>query len=131
MAQELEQLRAMGVTVSLDDFGTGYCSLTYLRQLPLDTLKIDQSFVQDMLHDQGNRTIIQGVTSLAASFGYAVVAEGVETREQCEQLRKVGCQVAQGYFFAHPMPAEDFPAWHTQWQAHTQSREIWINSPLP
>lgn len=131
VAQELEQLRAMGVTVSLDDFGTGYCSLTYLRQLPLDTLKIDQSFVQDMLRDQGNRTIIQGVTSLAASFGYAVVAEGVETTEQCELLRKVGCQVAQGYFFARPMPAEDFPTWHAQWQARSQSQEIWANSALP
>ncbi|WP_370682390.1 EAL domain-containing protein [Comamonas sp. GB3 AK4-5] len=117
VAEELAQVRAMGVTVSLDDFGTGYCSLTYLRQLPLDTLKIDQSFVHDMLRDQGNRTIIQGVTSLAASFGYQVVAEGVETREQCEQLRKVGCQVAQGYFFARPMPAEELPAWHAQWQA--------------
>ena len=117
VAHELEQVRAMGVSVSLDDFGTGYCSLTYLRQLPLDTLKIDQTFVRDMLCDQSNRTIIQGVTSLAASFGYAVVAEGVETKEQCQLLQTLGCTIGQGYFFARPMQAVLLPSWHAQWQA--------------
>lgn len=116
-AGELEQLRAIGVTVSMDDFGTGYCSLTYLRQLPLDTLKIDQSFVRDMLYDQSNRTIIQGVSSMAASFGYEVIAEGVETEEQCHMLQKLGCTVGQGYFFARPMPVDQLPSWHAQWQA--------------
>lgn len=117
VAKELEQLRAVGITVSLDDFGTGYCSLTYLRQLPLDTLKIDQSFVRDMLDDQSNRTIIQGVAGLAASFGYEVIAEGVETREQSQLLQTIGCAVGQGYFFARPMPAAQLPQWHALWQA--------------
>ena len=121
VAKELEQLRAVGITVSLDDFGTGYCSLTYLRQLPLDTLKIDQSFVHDMMNDQSNRTIIQGVTGLAASFGYEVIAEGVETLEQSQLLQKLGCPVGQGYFFARPMPADQLLQWQAQWQTQTQS----------
>ncbi len=112
----IEQLHTLGIQVSLDDFGTGYSSLTYLRRLPVDTLKIDQSFVRDMLMDPDDRAIVKGVISLALSFGLNVVAEGVETSEQGELLLDMGCDMAQGYGIARPMAEADFPAWMDQWQ---------------
>ena len=112
----LTDLRELGVTVSLDDFGTGYSSLTYLRRLPLDTLKIDQSFVHGMMTDSGDLAIVQGVIGLARSFGYRVIAEGVETVEQGQMLLKLGCLQAQGYCIARPMPLEDFIGWTPTWQ---------------
>ncbi|WP_298208862.1 EAL domain-containing protein [Acidovorax sp.] len=112
----LAELRAMGVTVSLDDFGTGYSSLTYLRRLPMDTLKIDQSFVHGMMSDPGDLAIVQGVIGLARSFGYRVVAEGVETVEQGQMLLQLGCIQAQGYCIARPMPLENFIQWTSEWQ---------------
>ena len=117
VAQELKQLRELQVSVSLDDFGTGYSSLTYLRRLPLDTLKIDRSFVRDMMNDPSDFAIVQGVASLAHSFGYSVVAEGVETHEQCLTLERMGCKLAQGFFFAKPMPAEALAMWLADWEA--------------
>jgi len=117
VAQTLKALRTLGVPTSLDDFGTGYSSLTYLRRLPLSTLKIDQSFVRDMLTDSGDLAIVQGVVGLAQSFGYSVIAEGVETVEQGERLLQMGCALAQGYGVARPMPVADFIEWSAQWQA--------------
>lgn len=112
----IEQLHTLGIQVSLDDFGTGYSSLTYLRRLPVDTLKIDQSFVRDMLSDPDDRAIVKGVISLALSFSLDVVAEGVETTEQGELLLEMGCDKAQGYGIARPMPQADLPAWVVQWE---------------
>ena len=117
VAHTLNALRALGVHTSLDDFGTGYSSLTYLRRLPLKTLKIDQSFVRDMLTDSGDLAIVQGVVGLAHSFGYSVIAEGVETIEQGEKLLQMGCDFAQGYCVARPMPVDAFIDWAAQWQA--------------
>ena len=103
--------KALGVTLSLDDFGTGYSSLAYLRHLPVDILKIDQSFVRDMLEDRENLAVIEGVISLAKIFGRDLIAEGVETAEQGGTLLQMGCDKAQGYGIAKPMPADHIPAW--------------------
>lgn len=111
----LKELRALNISVSLDDFGTGYSSLTYLRRLPLDCLKIDRSFVRDMLHDQADYAIVHGVVSLARSFGYNVIAEGVENSAQCDSLERMGCHQVQGFYLAQPMPCEDFPQWLSEW----------------
>ena len=116
-AAALSALRALGVTVSLDDFGTGYSSLTYLRRLPMDTIKIDQSFVHGMMADPGDLAIVQGVIGLARSFGYAVIAEGVETIEQGQMLLQLGCIQAQGYCIARPMPLQEFVPWVATWQS--------------
>ncbi len=116
VAGELARLRELGVSVALDDFGTGYSSLTYLRRLPMDTLKIDQSFVHGMMGDSGDLAIVQGVIGLARSFGYRAIAEGVETIEQGQMLQQMGCALAQGYCIARPMPLQDFMPWVAQWQ---------------
>ena len=116
VASTLKALQAMGVGTSLDDFGTGYSSLTYLRRLPLSTLKIDQSFVHGMMDDAGDLAIVQGVIGLARSFGYRIIAEGVETSDQGQMLLQMGCQLAQGYYFARPMPVAAFVEWMANWQ---------------
>ena len=105
----------LGVSFSLDDFGTGFSSLTHLRQLPADLLKIDQSFVRDMLEDPDDRAIVRGVISLAFAFNRQVIAEGVETIAHGTQLLSMGCELAQGYGIARPMPAEDIATWVSQW----------------
>ena len=109
--------RAMGVSFALDDFGTGYSSLTYLKRLPARVLKIDQSFVRDMLEDPDDLAIVKGVVGLAAAFHREVVAEGVETLEHGRLLLPLGCEVAQGYGIARPMPAADVPAWVHAWSS--------------
>ena len=98
----LRQLRALGVRIVLDDFGTGYSSLAYLRQLPLDTIKVDRSFVTDLDVQDPNVGIIRAVVSLAHGLGITVVAEGIETDEQARRLRELGCDMGQGYAWAHP-----------------------------
>jgi EAL domain-containing protein (putative c-di-GMP-specific phosphodiesterase class I) len=98
----LEQLRAIGVRMVLDDFGTGYSSLAYLRHLPLDTIKIDRSFVTDLDVQDPNVGIVRAVVSLAHGLGVSVVAEGIETAEQARRLRELGCDLGQGYNWAHP-----------------------------
>ncbi|MBR7745664.1 EAL domain-containing protein [Undibacterium baiyunense] len=113
----LQSCRRLGVRFSLDDFGTGYSSLTYLRKLPIDTLKIDQSFVRDMLHDAEDLGIVEGVIRLANAFHREVIAEGVETLAHGAALLNLGCHLAQGYGVARPMPAEQLKAWSEQWQA--------------
>ncbi len=121
----LQELRGLGVAVSLDDFGTGYSSLTYLRRLPMDTLKIDQSFVHGMMNDPGDLAIVQGVIGLARSFGYRVIAEGVETIEQGQMLLQLGCTQAQGYCIARPMPLQAFMDWTAQWQPPAGWKRQW------
>lgn len=114
--------RHQGVRFALDDFGTGYSSLTYLRKLPVDTLKIDQSFVRDMLVDPDDLGIVESVIQLATNFNRQVIAEGVETLEHGRVLRKLGCRLAQGYGIAKPMAAAQFPAWCQQWQ----EAQLWL-----
>ncbi|MBV8659481.1 MAG: EAL domain-containing protein, partial [Burkholderiales bacterium] len=106
----LKQCKTLGVRCALDDFGTGYSSLTHLRRLPADTIKIDQSFVRDMLNDADDRGIVAGVIQLAKAFDLEVIAEGVETLEHGAMLQRLGCRRAQGYGIARPMPAAQFPA---------------------
>lgn len=112
----IETCRNMGVSFALDDFGTGYSSLTYLRRLPVHQLKIDQSFVRDMLYDPEDLAIIEGVINLAHTFRREVIAEGVETVEHGTMLLRLGCELAQGYGIARPMPAAQLPNWLTTWQ---------------
>ncbi|HEX5803354.1 MAG TPA: EAL domain-containing protein [Azospira sp.] len=106
----INSIRDMGFHVALDDFGTGYSSLTYLKRFPFHVVKVDQSFVRDMVHDHADRTLVDTILGMARSLGLKVVAEGVETEEQLGLLREMGCQHAQGYLFARPVPADEFPA---------------------
>jgi diguanylate cyclase (GGDEF)-like protein len=110
------QCCALGLHFSLDDFGTGYSSLTYLRRLPVTQLKIDQSFVRDMLTDPEDLSILVGVLDLSASFHRRAIAEGVETVAHGCMLLQLGCEYAQGYGIARPMPAKDFPDWLANWK---------------
>ena len=116
VSQVIETCRGMGVMFSMDDFGTGYSSLTYLKQLPVTTIKIDQSFVRGMLYDPDDMAILKGVLSLSDAFHRDVVAEGVETVEQGAMLLQLGCDLAQGYCIARPMPAHELPDWLVNWR---------------
>jgi diguanylate cyclase (GGDEF)-like protein/PAS domain S-box-containing protein len=101
----------LGICYALDDFGTGYSSMTYLRRLAVNTLKIDQSFVHDMLTDPEDLAIIEAIIGLASAFRHHVIAEGVETLDQILMLNELGCHLIQGYALAHPMPADEIPGW--------------------
>ena len=116
VARIVESCAELGVSFALDDFGTGYCSLAYLKRLPHARLKIDQLFVRDMLIDPEDRAILEAVVGLAKAFRRGVVAEGVETAEQGSALLELGCEVAQGFGIARPMPAEHVPLWLSRWQ---------------
>jgi len=105
---ELRKLRDLGHPICVDDFGTGYSSLSYMKRLPLNVIKIDRSFINNVPHDQNDRAISQAIISLSHSLGYKVVAEGVETREQMDYLIDKSCNYAQGYFFSKPVPADVF-----------------------
>jgi len=107
----LHGLRQRGIPLYIDDFGTGYSSLSYLQRLPVQYIKIDQSFIRDMSVNKDSLTIVRSTIDLAHDLGHKVVAEGVETQADWERLVAFGCDCAQGYFIARPMPAEDFPAW--------------------
>lgn len=111
-----ENCRQLGVSFALDDFGTGYSSLTYFRRLPADMLKIDQSFVRDMLEDPEDLAIVEGVVGLTRAFHRQVIAEGVETSEHGLVLMLLGCDLAQGFGIARPMPADALPDWIRQFR---------------
>jgi len=118
----LDRLAGMGVALSIDDFGTGYSSLAYLRRLPVAEVKIDRSFVQNMARDDGDHAIVRSTIELAANLGLAVVAEGVEQRETLEELARLGCDVAQGYFISRPVPAAELSAWLSEQPGRTAGR---------
>jgi EAL domain-containing protein (putative c-di-GMP-specific phosphodiesterase class I) len=110
VAQTMTELRAMGVRIDLDDFGTGYSSLSYLHQFPIDTLKIDRSFVQRIAESGDGLEIVNTILALANSLDMEVVAEGVETEQQLDLLRKMHCAYAQGYHLSRPIEASQFEA---------------------
>gem|GEM_PF-1985157 len=112
----IQQCADLGYSFSLDDFGTGYSSLTYMKRLPVTSIKIDQSFVRDMLEDADDLSILQGVIGMASSFDREVIAEGIETPEHGELLLWLGCELGQGYGIARPMPASDVQAWIERWE---------------
>jgi diguanylate cyclase (GGDEF)-like protein/PAS domain S-box-containing protein len=129
----IDACHALGVHFAIDDFGTGYSSLSYLKQLQAGTLKIDQSFIRDMLDDPDDLAIVDGIVGLAVAFRREVIAEGVETPEHGRMLLQLGCEAAQGYGIARPMAPELLPAWITAWQQPEAWREVhpWPREDLP
>lgn len=110
----LNQLKQMGVALAIDDYGTGYSSLSYVRQLPVSELKIDQNFIKHMIDSPNDMMIVRSTIELAHSLGFSVVAEGVETQQISQLLAEFGCDLAQGYFYARPLPLADYAAWLAQ-----------------
>ncbi len=117
----MESCRKLGIRFALDDFGTGYSSLSYLSKLPVDALKIDQSFIRDMLEDEGDMTIVVGVIGLAKAFHLHTVAEGIETPEQLKTLLELGCEAGQGYLIGMPMPVSEI-------ERRAAAFSLWTNS---
>jgi EAL domain-containing protein (putative c-di-GMP-specific phosphodiesterase class I) len=109
--QVMAALRRLGVRLSIDDYGTGYSSLSYLRALPVDELKLDRSFVSHLTSDERAAAIVRSTLQLSLDLGMSMVVEGVEDAATLESLREWGCEVAQGYHIARPMPADAFLAW--------------------
>ncbi len=133
VSEVMRACRALGISFAIDDFGTGYSSLTYLKRLQAETLKVDQSFVRDMLNDPDALAIVDGIIGLATSFRRQVLAEGVESVRHGQMLLQLGCELAQGYGIARPMGAEDFFTWCSDWKQPDEWREIvaWPRADLP
>lgn len=128
VSRVMETCRTFGVEFALDDFGTGYSSLAYLKHLSASTLKIDQSFIRDMLQDPDDLAIVEGVLGLATAFRRQAIAEGVETVEHGKMLLRLGCELGQGYGIARPMPATEVNTWLANWRAD----DSWLGqAPLP
>ena len=125
-AKLIDQLQRMGVHCSLDDFGTGYSSLTFLKRLQVEVVKIDQSFVRGLLDDSENARIIHSVIGLSRSFDRHTLAEGVETLVHGRMLIELGCEMAQGYAIARPMPAEEVVLWQASWQRPAEWRDVTV-----
>jgi EAL domain-containing protein (putative c-di-GMP-specific phosphodiesterase class I) len=116
VAKVIQECRAIGVECALDDFGSGYSSLTGLKKLPVKYLKIEQNFIRDMLDSSDSLLILIGVLKLASAFDLKVIAEGVETAQHGSMLLELGCELAQGFGIARPMPADDLPRWVHNWK---------------
>ncbi len=112
----VRRLKQLGVKLSIDDFGTGYSSLSYLKRFDIDKLKIDQSFIRDLASDPDDAAIVHAVIQMSHSLGLRTIAEGVETPDMLQRLRTFGCDEAQGYHYARPMPAAEFERWVVAWQ---------------
>jgi EAL domain-containing protein (putative c-di-GMP-specific phosphodiesterase class I) len=110
----LDRLRELGVRIAIDDFGTGYSSLSYLKRLPIDTIKVDRSFVMAMEENAADAAIVRSTIALAGNLGLAVVAEGVESEAVLRELGRLGCDAAQGFHMSRPLPAVDLEAWLRQ-----------------
>jgi EAL domain-containing protein (putative c-di-GMP-specific phosphodiesterase class I) len=117
----LNALSAAGVSLAIDDFGTGYSSLAYLHSLPAQVVKIDQSFVRDIDRDKRKRALFTAMIRLSHELGHRVVAEGVETLEVARLVRSAGCDEAQGYLYARPMPPDAFEKWFVE-----RSEQVWV-----
>ena len=117
--QTLNELKAAGFGLAVDDFGTGYSSLSYLKRLPIDVLKVDQSFVRDLPGDADDIAIVNTIVSMARGLGLKTVAEGVETEAQRDFLREQGCDELQGYLFSPPQPADELEPWLREWRARS------------
>ncbi|MBA2313614.1 MAG: EAL domain-containing protein [Actinobacteria bacterium] len=111
----LTKLSAMRLSLSIDDFGTGYSSFAYLRRLPVNTLKIDRSFVMGMKNDDNDEVIVQSIVDLGRNLGLETVAEGVEDQTTWDSLARFGCDIAQGYYLSRPMPPESIDGWLSAW----------------
>ncbi|QHD50761.1 EAL domain-containing protein [Vreelandella aquamarina] len=116
---QLAQLAEVNIAVAIDDFGTGHSSLAYVKTLPFSTLKIDRAFVMDIEKDPIDRHLALTITQLAHAVGCDVVAEGIETAAQADYLRSIGCEAAQGYYYARPLPADEFYHWCREWTPHS------------
>jgi EAL domain-containing protein (putative c-di-GMP-specific phosphodiesterase class I) len=119
----LQRLHDLGVSISIDDFGTGYSSLSYLRRLPLDTIKIDRSFIYDMTCDAVGAGIVRGIIELAHGLGLSVLAEGVETMEQLQQLHELHCDSIQGFFISRALPIAQLEDFLKCWSDLVSSRD--------
>ena len=112
VSEQFRMLRKLGHPIAIDDFGTGYSSLAYLKQFPVDKLKIDRAFVANITEDPGDAALAKGIIALAKSLGMGVVTEGVETAGQLALLRRHGCEEIQGYYYSPPIPAKAFASWY-------------------
>jgi EAL domain-containing protein (putative c-di-GMP-specific phosphodiesterase class I) len=114
--QQMDALTHAGIALAMDDFGTGYSSLNAFKRFPIKKLKIDKSFIDDMLENQDDAAIVETIISLSQTLKMMNIAEGVETQEQLDCLKQKGCEAIQGYLFSRPLPADDFMAFYTQHQ---------------
>ena len=120
----LHHLRSCGIRIALDDFGTGYSSLNYLRSFPFDRIKIDRSFAADTHRSRGGEAIIQAIATLGASLGIDTTAEGVETSEQLDTMRRAGCTEVQGFLLSRPRPASELPVVFSQFRREYQRSNL-------
>jgi EAL domain-containing protein (putative c-di-GMP-specific phosphodiesterase class I) len=116
--ETLNDIKSMGIKIALDDFGTGYSSLSHLSNLPLDKLKVDQSFVRRIGHDRASRAITEAIIALGRSLDLEVVGEGIDSEDALSYLQQQGCDQAQGFFISRPLPAEEFGHWYRQAAGH-------------
>ena len=132
--ETMQRIKDAGISIAIDDFGTGYSSLSYLHKLPIDKIKIDQSFVMDMIDNQDSRAIVASTIALAHDLGFKVVAEGVENAQVQEMLAQLSCDELQGYYFSEPLPVADFEQFMGRFidvHAAAQISEQNSNRPLP